>query len=176
MPRVVAGLLIGFVGGMPPLALAAYMSGQGFDAALFAIMIAWTIPWLVLVTRGLRIRFDADTEGVTVANLWRSHRIAWSDIASLHTGPAPFWWQTKQHNMVLQVECVDGRVVSAIGTIRPSRDFEQLVSDIDPTAELALAHGIATTAYPLDASEVLRIDRQVAMVNVAASVVRALND
>ena len=176
MPRVTAAGLIGFVGGLLPMATIAYMSGQGIDAVLLAITVAWTVPWLVLVIRGLRIRFDADDDGVTVANLWRSHRISWTDIASLHTGPAPFWWQTKQRNMLLQVERADGRIVSAVGTIRRQRDFEQLVSDIDPAAELALAHGITTTAYPLEATEIARIDRQMAILNAATGVARIVSE
>jgi hypothetical protein len=175
MPRATSAGIIGFLGVVLPGIPIFYMCGQGIDAVALAIAVATTLPWLTLVIRGLRIRFEADDIGVTVANLWTTRRIVWADIARIHTGPAPFWWQTKQRNMLFRIERVNGRSAPAAGTIRPLRDFHQLAGDLEELRALADAHGVPLEAKPLEAAEVARIDRQMATMSAVTGVARVVN-
>jgi hypothetical protein len=69
-------------------------------------MLALVVGLLVCLHAMMRCRVDADSDGVTVVNGYRTHRLPWSRIVDVHLPPGAPW---------ATLDLVDGSTVSAMG-------------------------------------------------------------
>ncbi len=131
----------------------------GASAPLVGLVIVLALAWLYLLARGLMIRFVADEAGLLVANMFRTHRIPWSEIASLTTGLGSIGMQSGAGRVELHVELASGSRIMSTATGAPTERFEKLVKDLIPVMNLATAHGVPTEWRNLSELEKLVVER-----------------
>ncbi|MEO8705543.1 MAG: PH domain-containing protein [Kofleriaceae bacterium] len=153
---VVYMVLLGLLPVGLPLAL---IAEDGPRPMLLVPALGFGALLLVLVVRAARVRFAADSTGVTIRNLFRTRRLAWSDIAGLTTGLGAMLLQHKGGRVELHVILKSRACVKVTASGIASARFEQLVIELMPVMELASAHRVPTAWKNLSELEKLQVQR-----------------
>lgn len=152
--------LLTFICGAFPVGIAVCLVlAYGASAALLALVIVLAIPWLYLLVRAVRLRFVADEAGVVVANLFRTHRVAWSEIAQLTTGLGTLGMQMGSGRVEVHVVLASGSTLLSTATGSATEHFEQLAKELIPVMTLASAHGVPSEWKNLSELEKLVVER-----------------
>jgi hypothetical protein len=79
-----------------------------------------------------RMEFTGDDSGVTIRNVFRTHRMGWVDVKDIRGGSFAGGWSG------IHVECSDGRIIKVTVTIDHTRD-----ESVWTLSSLAASHGVA---------------------------------
>ncbi len=131
----------------------------GASAPLVALVVVLAVPWVYMLMRAIGIRFIAADSGVMIANLFRTHRVPWSEIAELTTGLGSTGMQMGAGRVEVHVVLKAGSTVRSTATDTATERFEQLATELIPVMQLATANGVPSEWKNLSPLEMLVVER-----------------
>jgi len=143
-PRLVGAFLGGslvLVGAVGVVGLVTHSTDAGHGPGAWLWPAALVVAGAVGVVRGWRIALVLDDRGLTVRNLLRTQRLAWSEVARFADG---FVRGGEVGNIwTLRIVTLDGRVVTAAGTGSGRRDARP--QTLSTLADVASRRGVTVS-------------------------------
>jgi hypothetical protein len=127
-----AGIVYGVVGaGL--CALIRLVPGRSADLPVSSVPIAGGLAALFVLGIATWPNVRLNERGVRIANWFRFHHVAWSDIASLDDGSVALTPWT--HTWALEVRCANGRTITCVATSLGGRkETAQIIKSVTVVA------------------------------------------
>lgn len=116
---------------------------DGFPVAMTVFAAFAGALGVAMIVRAASIRCIADDAGITIANMWRTHRLAWADVATIEIGLGSGAWQTGSTlRLALSARTRAGKLVIASATTTREDHMQRMALDFVRIEQLAKTHAV----------------------------------